>query len=718
MPEFSSRVHSAAWPVVSVAAETSTNLLLLSLLALAWLFFQPVPHLLAQTPTPVTVPTWRYDLSHAGQNTRETALTPANVNVGSFGKLFSLAVDSTVYAQPLYVDGLTMGDGQVHNVLFVATEHDSVYAFDADSNGGANANPIWHVSLLSTAHGAGAGATTVPWQDTGSPDVAPEIGITGTPVINPATNTLWVVAATKENGTYFSRLHAINIHTGAEQANSPVVITATVAGTGNGSSGGKLTFSPLWQNQRTALNYYNGYVYFAYAAHGDYGPWHGWVFAYNATTLARTAAVCTSPNGFGAGVWESGAGMAIDNEGTAGRMFLTAGNGTYNGSNELGESTVDFDLANGGLKETDSFTPFDQAHLTSGDLDQGSGGILMVPDQQGANPHILVQAGKEGRILVLNRDHLGGYAAGATSNTNALQDIPNEIKGLWSTPAYWNGNVYTWGENDVPKLFHLSSGVMNTTPSSKSTISSAFPGASFSVSSNGAQDGIAWAVRSDQFNSHGPAVLYAWDATDLSTPLYESDTNAKRDAAGAANKFSIPMVTNGKVYVAANGQVDVYGLFNGEPTAAAPVITPDGGTFSGSQSVTLSTTTSSGSIFYTLDGSVPTPASTPYTDPITISTDTTVRAVTSAPGFVQSAVSSASFTFSGQTPTVSFMPGGGTYTGTQTVTLSDTDTSANIYYTTDGSTPTGSSNRYTGPSDDRGIHDDQRDRHRQQTAEQ
>ena len=682
-------------PVLSAAAETSTSLLL-SLFAVAWLCFLPVPNLLAQTPTPVTVPTWRYDLSHAGQNTSETALTPANVNESSFGKLFSLAVDGLVYAQPLYVNGLTMSDGLVHNVLFIATAHDSIYAFDADSNGGANANPIWHVSLLSTSHGAGAGATTVPWQDTGSPDVG-EIGITGTPVINPATHTLWVVAASKENGTYFSRLHAINILTGAEQAHSPVVVEATVAGTGNGSSSGRLAFSPLWQNQRSALDFYNGYIYFAYAAHGDNGPWHGWVFAYNATTLAQTAVVCTSPNGFGAGVWQAGAGLPIDNGGTAGRMFFTTGNGTYNGSNELGESTVDFDLANGGLKETDSFTPFNQAHLTSGDLDQGSGGILMVPDQQGANPHILVQAGKEGRILVLNRDQLGGYAAGATSNTNALQDIPNEIKGLWSTPAYWNGNVYMWGENDVPKLFQMNSGVLSTEPSSQSTITSAFPGASFSVSSDGAQDGIAWAVRSDQFNSHGPAVLYAWDATDLSDPLYESDTNATRDAAGAANRYSIPMVTNGKVYVACNGEVDVYGLFKGEPTAGAPVITPNGGTFTASQSVTLSTTTASANIYYTLDGTVPTPASTLYAGPITINTDTTIRAIASAAGFVQSGVSSATFTFAGQTPPVSILPAAGTYTAAQQVTLSNTDATAKIYYTTDGSTPTAASNLYTAP---------------------
>jgi Chitobiase/beta-hexosaminidase C-terminal domain/Legume lectin domain len=702
MSEYSSSRRSAPKVVAATAARTLTGLLVLSLLGLA-LFCLPTASLLAQTPTPVTVPTWRYDLTHAGANGSETALTPANVNGASFGKLFSVAVDGTLYSQPLYIPGLTI-NGVSHNVLFVATGHDSVYALDADSNGGSNATPLWQVSLLTAAHGAGAGATTIPWQDTASPDVAPEIGITGTPTINPATNTLYVVAATKENGVYFSRLHALNILTGAEQANSPVTVTATVAGTGNGSSGGQLSFSPLWQNQRSALNFYNGSVYFGYGAHGDNGPWHGWLFAYNGTTLAQTAGICLSPNGTGGGVWESGAGMPIDNGAAGGRMFVAIGNGSFtayppfSATTELGESIVDFSLANGGIQATDAFTSFNYAHLNGGDLDQGSGGVLMLPNQQGANQHVLVQAGKEGRILVLNRDNLGGFAgATATSNTNALQDIPNGVKGLWSTPAYWHGAVYMWGNGDVPKRFDFDSGVINPTPSSQSTITSAFPGASFSISANGDQDGIAWAARTDQFNTHGPAVLYAWDAFDLGNLLYESDTDAARDSAGAANRFAIPVVTNGKVYLVANGQVDVYGLFNAEPTAVAPVITPNGGTFATSQSVTLSTTTASASIYYTLDGSVPTPASTLYAGPITISTDTTVNSIASAPGFVQSAVASAAFTFTGQAPAVAFLPAGGTYTASQQVTLSDTDTTANIYYTTDGSAPTAASNLYTAP---------------------
>ncbi len=682
-----------------VAAMFAPNLLLPPL----WLLCMATTHLSAQTPTPVTVPTWRYDLTHAGQNTNETALTPANVNGSTFGKLFSYTVDGSVYPQPLYVPGLTMGDGLVHNVLFVATEHDSIYAFDADSNGGANANPLWHITLLDAAHGASAGATTIPYQDEGSQDMEPEVGITGTPAIAPGTNTMYVLGATKENGAYFRRLHAISLLTGAEQAHSPVVIHATVAGTGTGSSGGQLSFSPLWQNQRGAVDLYNGHVYFGFGSHGDNGPWHGWVFAYDATTLAQTAALCLSANGFGAGVWSAGAGLPIDDGGTAGRLFLVTGNGTYattppfTASSELGDSIVSFDLSNGGLTATDSFTSFNQATLSKGDADQGSGGILMVPDQQGSHPHVLVQVGKEGRILVLNRDDLGGYVTGVTSNTNALQDITKATKGLWSTPAYWNGNVYTWASIDVPKLFHLNSGVMDTTPASQAAITSLFPGASFSISSNGAQDGVAWAVRTDQYTTHGPEVLYAWDATDLTNLLYESDTNTARDGAGRANKFSIPVVTNGKVYVAANGLVDVYGLFNGEPVTGAPVISPSGGTFSTGQNVTLSSATASANFFYTLDGSTPTSASTLYVDPISIQTDTTLQAIASAPGYIQSAISSATFTFSGQAPPLSVQPAAGTYTSTQQVTLSDTDSSASIYYTTNGSNPTGSSTLYTGP---------------------
>ena len=659
----------------------------------------------AQTPTAVTVPTWRYDNTHAGQNTHETALTPDNVNAKSFGKLFSVNVDSTVYAQLLYVPGLKMKDGIVHNVLFAATENDSVYAFDADSNGGSSAKPLWYASMASTAHGAATGATSIPaYKYTGSYDVAPTVGITGTPVINPATDTMYLVAQTQEGSSFHTRLHALNIITGAEQPGSPVEVTATADGDGLGSSGGKITFDTVVENQRSALDYYNGYLYFGFAAHGDIGNWHGWLFAYNATTLKQTAALNLSPNDHGAGIWEAGAGMPIDDGEPGGRMFLTTGNGAlskyppFKAGQNLSMTILAFKIANGTYTPIDGFSSYNEDTLNNGDYDQGSGGVLMVPDQQGTHPHVLVQAGKEGRIVVLDRDNLGGYNPNQSSNLNALEDIPGELAGgMWATPAYWNGNVYFWAENDVPKLFKLNSGVMDKTPASKSNIQTAFPSPSFSVSSNGAQDGIAWAIKSDQFNTDGPAVLYAWEANDLTTPIYASSTNAARDEAGQANKFAIPMVTNGKVYVICNGEIDVYGLLNGEPTTAAPKITPDGGSFSKSQSVTLSSATSSAQIFYTLNGSTPTPASKPYTDPITIDTDTTLKAIASAPGFLQSAVTTAKFTFTDQTPPVTFKPAAGSYLNEQHVTIGDANTKAKIYYTTNGSTPSTSSHLYTGP---------------------
>ncbi|HWG20116.1 MAG TPA: chitobiase/beta-hexosaminidase C-terminal domain-containing protein [Terracidiphilus sp.] len=664
---------------------------------------------MAQAPTAVPVLTWRYDLTHAGQNTRETALTPANVASNAFGKLFSLTVDDHVFAQPLYVPNLKMSDGQVHNVLFVATENDSIYAFDADATG----SPIWQVSMLTAAHGAGPGATPVPENKyTNGEDIGPNIGITGTPAINPATNTMYVVANTEESGQYFSRLHAINIITGAEQSGSPVKITATVAGTAGGSSNGQVTFSAFQENQRAALNYYNGYVYIAYGSHGDIAPWEGWVFAYNAATLQQTAAMCLSPDDNGGSVWGSGAGLPIDTNVSGGRMFVVTGNGNrttpFQANSDYGESVVAFNLANGQLSPTDEWTAFNWQALNSApDWDQGSGGVLMLPDQPGANPHLIITAGKEGRITVLSRDKLGGLApSGSTSNTNAVQDITlsqiQQGQGFWSTAAYWNGNVYVWAGGDnggtpnAGMMFKMNNGVVDTKPDSETTVTSAFPGPTFSISSNGTQNGIAWAVKADQFNSEGPAVLYAFDPDDLANTLYESDTKSS-DSAGRANKFSVPVVTNGKVYVAAYREVDIYGLLDAQSTTAAPVITPGGGTYSTAQSVTLSDTDANAAIYYTTDGSTPSVSSNHYTAPIQVAASETIKAiaidpamqnsnVTSAAYVIQTGSSNPPFSMSGSsitlsaggsgTSTITIMPSGG-FTGTVALACGITASPAN-----------------------------------------
>ncbi len=674
-----------------VSLGTSAALLLCSALAAA------------QNPTAVDVTNWRYDLTQAGQNTKETLLTPQNVHPASFGKLFSFPVDGYVYAQPLYVSGLRMADGLTHNVLYIATAHDSLYALDADANGGDGAKPLWQASFLNPAYGAAAGATTVPNSDVGSEDIHPEIGVISTPAIDLATKTIFVVSKTKEGSNYIQRLHAISLITGAEQPRSPVVITGSVAGTGNGSSGGQLNFSPLWELNRVALSFFNGHVYMAFGAHGDNGPWHGWVFSYDSTTLAQTGAICLSANGFGNGIWESGGGLPIDASVGQGRLFLVAGNGSYSNyppisqTTSFGDSIVQLDLSNGGVKAVDAFTPFNQAHLTASDLDQGAGGILLLPTQQGSHPNILLQAGKEGRILLINRDNMGGYAPGGDSNPNALQEIQGAIKGLWSTPAYWNDKVYTWGNGDYPKQFDVNSGVLTPRASSTGTTKSAFPGASPVISSNGTQNGIMWAVRTDQYTTNGASILYAFDATDLNTELYESDTNAARDQAGQATKFAVPVVTNGKVYVATAYEVDVYGLLDEVTPTATPVINPNGGSFTKAQSVSIADSTPNAVIYYTLDGSEPTSASAIYKGPLQVSADTNLKAVASAQGYLQSALASATFTFASQTAPVSFTPAAGTYSTAQKVTLSDSAPNSVIHYTVDGSKPTTASATYQGP---------------------
>jgi hypothetical protein len=561
----------------------------------------------------VNVTTWRNDIARTGQNLNETILNTSDVNTNQFGKLFSQHVDGYVYAEPLYLPNLTIG-GQSHNVVFVATENDSVYAFDADTNGGSSGSPLWFASMLSPAHGATAGATTVSSNDVGT-DIIPQVGITGTPVIDPSTGTLYVVSASKEGTNYFLRLHALDVTSGAEKFSGPVVITATVPGTGNGSSGGTLTFDPEWQNQRPGLLLLNGIVYIGFSSHGDGGPWHGWIFGYNETTLQQTGAFCTSPNGVGAGVWMSGAGLAADVVDPVnhpfGRIFIPTGNGDYTattpyGANmDYGDSILTLDLTNGVPTIQDDFTPMGQANLDAYDGDQASGGILVVPNQTaGSHPHLLVQAGKSGAVYLLNRDNLGGYNP---AGDQVVQELPYEVGnvGSWNTPAYWNGTVYYWAQLDTMKAFPLVNGLL-TGPTATSSETYGYPGANPTISSNGNTEGIVWTIDSEAYPSNGPAVLQAHSASNVSATLYSSGTNLVRDNPGPSVKYTVPMVVNGKVYVGTQSQLSVYGLLNGQPLAATPVLSPGAETFSGSLSVSMSDATAGATIYYTLDGSTPT----------------------------------------------------------------------------------------------------------------
>jgi len=649
-----------------------------------------------------SVTTYHNDIGRTGQNLNETILTTSNVNATQFGKLFSQPVDGQIYAQPLYLPGLTIG-GQTHNVVFVATENDSVYAFDADSNGGTNASPLWMASLLTAAHGAASGATAFPASEL-SADITPLVGITGTPVIDPSSNTLYVVSKTLEGGNAVQRLHALDVTTGNEKFGGPVVITATVAGTGNGSVSGQLTFDTMWENQRPALLLVNGIVYIGFAAHGDNGPWHGWILGYNAVTLKQTGAYNASPNGVGSGFWMSGSGLAADvlNPSTQpyGRMFVTSGNGDYTATSpyansmDFGDSILNLDLTNGVPTIKDEFTPSDQASLDAEDGDLGSGGVMLIPTQTtGSVPNLLVQVGKEGTLYLVNRDKMSGY----NSTDAVVQEIPYGVGsiGAWSTATYWNENVYYMGRGDYLKSFALVNGQLSTNPTKSSEVYN-YPGATPSISANGSTQGIVWTIDSEAYATSGAAILQAHNASNVATTLYSSSTNSSRDNPGPAVKFSVPTIVNGKVYVGTGTQVSIYGLLSGAQQAAAPALSPGAESFTGSISVTITDSTSGATIYYTTDGTTPTTSSTKYTGAITVSATETINAIASASNYLTSPVASATYTDITQASAPAISPAGGTYTATQTVTLTDNTSGATIYYTTNGTTPTTSSTKYTG----------------------
>ncbi len=648
----------------------------------------------AQTP----ILTQHYDNARTGQNTNETVLNPANVNSTNFGKLFEIGVQGYVYAQPLYVPGVAIPGQGTHNVLYVATEHDLVYGFDADTGGA----PLWMVSFLVN------GATTLSPADVGNTqDIHPEIGITGTPVIDSATNTLYVVANTKESGAFIYRLHALDITTGAEKFGGPVQLIASAPGTAPDGDGTDVPFSGQWENQRPGLLLEGGYVYIGFAAHGDNGPWHGWILAYNATTLAQSGVWNTSPNGKGNGIWSSGAGLATD---IAGNMYVSTGNGddtvtipapAPSKTIDYGDSIVRLSLTNGNPTPTDYFTPFNQASLDAADADVGSGGVLVIPqDQTGPYPHLLVECGKAGKLYVLSRDQLTNdgshYCNGCSSDPEIIQSVTS-LSGLWSTPAYWNGNIYAWANGDHLKAFSLSAGHVSGSPTSQSAETNGFPGATPAVSSSGTANGIVWAVETDAYTSNGPAILRAYNAGNVSTLLYGSDLTAGRDQLGPAVKFAVPVVTNGKVYVGAQAEVDVFGLLGSVPQTAAPAFSPAAGFYAAGVTVTMSSATPNATIYYSTDGTVPSTASNLYSGPVTLTVTTTINAIAISSGAIQSTESTAAYVVASQTAPPNFTPAPGAYVAAQSVTLSDDTANAVIYFTTNGTTPTHSSTVYTGP---------------------
>ncbi len=645
----------------------------------------------AQTP----ILTHHYDNARTGQNINETILTPANVAGTSFGKLFTLGVDGYVYAQPLYMPNLSIA-GATHNVVFIATEHDSVYAFDAD-----NGAQLWFRTFLIN------GATTLSTSDVGNTqDIHPEMGITGTPAIDKTTNTMYVVVNTKESGALIYRLHALDITTGLDKLGGPVQLSGSVPGSAPEGSGGNVPFNVQWANQRPGLLLINGYLFIGFASHGDNGPWHGWILGYNATTLQPTGIWNTSPNGKGNGIWGAGSGLAADASGNA---YVSTGNGDYtvnvpaappSTTIDYGDSIVKVSLTNGVPVPTDYFTPYNQSSLDDSDADVGSGGVLIPPTQTGAFPDILIQAGKQGSLYVVSRDTMtqdnSHYCNGCSSDPEIIQTVSGS-GGLWSMPSYWNGNVYTWGNGSHLAAWSLAAGRLSASPTSQSAESSGFPGSTVAISSSGTTNGIVWAVQSDAYNSNGPAILRAYNATNVSNLLWASNLTGSGNTLGPAVKFVVPVVTNGKVYVGAQYEVDVFGIINPANQVVAPVFNPPAGSYDGSISVAITSTTAGAAIYYTTDGSAPSTSSNVYSAAVPLNVTTTLRAIAVKSGLIQSSTSTAAYVLSSQTAPPNFTPAPGTYVTAQSVSLTDDTSGAIIYYTTNGSTPTHASTVYSAP---------------------
>jgi hypothetical protein len=513
----------------------------------------------APPPPPPTTPgvnvtTYHYDNARTGQNLGETILTPSNVNSSSFGKLFVISVDGKVDAQPLYLTQLSIPNRGTHNALFVETEHASSYAFDADTGA-----PLWQVSMLA------AGETTS--DDHGCGQITPEIGITSTPVIDPKAGphgTIYVIAMSKDgSGSYHQRLHALDVTTGAEEFGGPHNIQASFPGTGDNSSGGNVVFAPGQYAERAGLLLLNGVLYTGWTSHCDFRPYTGWIMGFDQATLAPVAVLNVTPNGNEGSVWMSGAGLAAD---TSGNIFLLDANGTFDSSldangfpaqGDFGNAFLKVSTANHGLAVADYFEVFNQGAENGSDDDLGSGGALVLPDltdSLGHPRHLAVGAGKDSNIYVVDRDAMGKFNPNAN---NIYQEIQSALSGsVFSMPAYFNNTVFYGAVGDNIKAFAISKAQLASTPASQTSNAFGYPGATPSISANGTSNAILWAAENG--NS---AVLHAYDATNLSRELYNSNqASGGRDQFGTGNKFITPMITNGKVYVGTTNGVGVFGL--------------------------------------------------------------------------------------------------------------------------------------------------------------
>jgi outer membrane protein assembly factor BamB len=499
--------------------------------------------------------TWHNDNARTGQDLNEEILTPQNVNPKTFGKLFEIHVDGKVDAEPLYVGGIEIPKRGLRNVLFVATEHDSAYAFDADTG-----KLLWHVRLLKS------GETPSDARDCSQ--VIPEIGITSTPVIDlhrGPHGTIYVVAMSKNReGHYFQRIHALDLRTGGEEFGGPVAVHATFPGSGAASRGGTEIFDPKQYEERAGLLLLNGVVYTSWASHCDNGAYNGWVIGYNARTLKQTAVLNFTPNGQMGSVWQSGAGPAADSQGN---IYVLAANGTFDttlNSNgfpsrgDFGNAFLKISTLGGRLSIVDYFAMFNVTHENNTDEDLGSGGPMVLPpmkDASGTIWRLAVGAGKDRNIYLVNREHMGKF--NPKGNQNIYQELRHGLGGReFASPAYFQDKLYYGAVNDTIREFRFANARLIPKPASRTATSYVYPGATPSISADGSRDGIVWAAENGY-----PAVLHAYDADNLAHELYNSnEAPSGRDHFGTGNKFITPMIAHGRVYVGTTDGVGVFGL--------------------------------------------------------------------------------------------------------------------------------------------------------------